>query len=131
MPLVKSTLQSALKTKIKNIEPKLKDVLDSKSKGLYKAQQQSDNRIKNLGIQTGFNISQYQQNVWTIISDEWSTVLAKEIIDILSKELSSIISDEVDKYIKSASIVVPAGQALIASVYAGTTVAPSPEANIS
>jgi hypothetical protein len=51
----------------------------------------------------------------------------EEAADIFSKQASEAI----DAYIKTATIVVPAGQAVVAGTSAGSTTTPSLPANIS
>ena len=133
MPLIKPTLEQAIKARIKALEPKLKDSLNDKGAGIYSALREIDSKMQT--VSTGFNIQQVKIDQWTLVSDEWSTALAKQIIDTLSKELSKIIADELDTYIKSATIITPPGQAVAVGTPSGpgsgSTVSPSGPATIS
>ena len=129
MPLVEATLEQAIKSKIKAIETKLQKSLDDQSLGIYSALKEIDSKMKN--TLTGFNINTVKNEQWTLISSEWSKALAKQITETLANELSTIIATEVDKYIKTASIILPPGQVLAAGTYTGATTAPSPPAIIS
>ena len=56
---------------------------------------------------------------------------AKLFAEVFDANFSYEIASHIDLYIKSASIVVPPGQAVTAGGYAGATIAPSPNALIS
>jgi hypothetical protein len=132
MPLVKSILEQKLKSRINALEPKLKDALNSKTSGLYKAQSIIDIKLTDTAPQSGFSLIKFKNDVWETTSEEWSKVLAKEIIKLLADDLSKIIADEVTNHIKTATIIVPPGQAVTAPAPAGigTTTSPSGPANI-
>lgn len=134
MSLIKKALEEKLKSRINSLEPKLKDALNSKTAGLYRAQLNIDLKLTNESPSSGFDLASYKNNVWSTTSDEWSEVLAKEIIRLLADDLSKIIADEITDYIRTATIITPAGQAVsttgTAVAQAGATTAPSPPANI-
>ncbi len=66
------------------------------------------------------------------VSDSVCEWMSDTIAPILAEELSDIIASEVTKYIKTATIIVPPGQAVTAPPPAGVgvTTAPSPPATI-
>lgn len=132
MPLISTTLEQSLKGKIKLLEPKLKQALNSKTDGLYKAQVKVDLYTSQNSPQSGFDIIKFKHDMWQKVSDEWSTVIAKEIIKILADDISKIIADSVTTYIKTATIIVPPGQAVSAPppTGIGVTTSPTPPANI-
>lgn len=132
MPLIKNVLEQTLKSRILTLEPKLFTALNSKASGIYKAQALIDVKLSDEAPTEGFDVLSYKNKVWSKTSEEWSKVLAKEIIKLLAEDISSIIADEVTTYIKSATIIVPPGQAVTAPAPAGVgvTTAPSPPANI-
>jgi hypothetical protein len=132
MPLIQSVLEQKLKSRINALEPKLKNALNSKTSGLYKAQSLIDIKLTDTSPESGFSLIKYKNDVWATTSNEWSKVLAKEIIKLLADDLSKIIASEVTSYIKSATIIVPPGQAVTAPAPAGigTTTSPSVPANI-
>ena len=134
MPLVVNTLESALKADILGIESDLQKSLDDHSNGIYSALQKIDSEAEGLA-KSGFNIDSFKKKQWGVVSQAWSTALAKQIVATLSDKLSTIIATEVDKYIKSASIIVPPGQIVATAgsptAQTGATTAPSPPALIS
>ena len=132
MPLIKFTLKEKLELRIKLLEPKLYEALNSKVTGLYKAQALIDLKLSDDPPTAGFNILTFKNKVWSRTSEEWAKVLAKEIIILLAEDISDIIADEITTYIKSATIIVPPGQAVTAPAPSGlgVTTSPSPPANI-
>tara|TARA_Y100000389_G_scaffold205124_1_gene263584 strand:+ start:11758 stop:12165 length:408 start_codon:yes stop_codon:yes gene_type:complete len=134
MPLVKSILEQKLSLRIKALEPKLYQKLNSKTSGLYKAQAMIDAKLSDEAPASGFGLYSYKNKVWTKTSDEWSKVIAKEVISILSDDLADIIAEEVTSYIKQATVIIPPGQAVTtagsAVAQTGATTAPSPPAKI-
>jgi hypothetical protein len=132
MPLIQSILEQKLKSRISALEPKLRSALNSKTAGLYKAQTLIDIKLTNDTPPSGFSLAKYKNQVWSTTSDEWSKVLAKEIIKLLAEDLSKIIAQEVTSHIKTATIIVPPGQAVTAPAPAGigTTTSPSGPAKI-
>lgn len=132
MPLIQTTLEQSLKSKIQLLETKLYQALNSKASGIYKAQALIDVKLSDEAPTEGFDVISYKNKVWTKTSEEWSKVISKEIIKLLAEDISSIIASEITTYIKSATIIVPPGQAVTAPAPAGigVTTAPSPPANI-
>lgn len=134
MPLVKNLLEEKLSLRIKALEPKLYQKLNSKTSGLYKAQAMIDAKLSDEAPTSGFGLYSYKNKVWSKTSSEWSKVIAKEVISILSEDLADIIAEEVTSYIKQATIIIPPGQVVTtagsAVAQTGATTAPSPPAKI-
>ena len=67
--------------------------------------------------------------------DSLDSIAGYSALNAKLEEASSIFSKQaseaIDAYIKSATIVVPPGQAVVAGTSAGSTTAPSAPANIS
>ncbi len=110
MALIKTVLEQALKTKILALEPKLKLAFDSKASGLFRAQFNADAKALLNPPKTGFGQIPYKKKLWETTADEWGSVIAKEVIKIIAEDISDIIATEVTSYIKSATIISPAGQ---------------------
>ncbi len=133
MPLIETTLQKALETKIKALESKLTKALDSKSDGIYKIHENLD-KIFSSNTPTGnYDADAYKKKVWETISKEWSEGLSKQFLSILAPELSKIMANEITKYIKTATIITPLGQGVqtVPTTGTGTTITPSGPATIS
>ena len=134
MALVKETLKKNISDKIKKTEKKLNDALNSKIDGIYAIQENLDKILSANIPSKNFNAEKYKKKLWETISKEWSNKLSKQIITVLAEDLSTIISDEIDKYIKSANIIIPSGIAVTtagtAAAQTGATVAPSSPAQI-
>lgn len=138
MPLIKATLQTAIKTRIKALEPDFIKKLDggplsiqiANASTIYDALGKIKTKCEYLGKTGAYNESIVKQ----ITANEWSNAIAKQVIALLADEVSKIVADEVDKYIKSATIIVPPGQAVYAADSVGggpgATTAPSPPAQI-
>lgn len=138
MPLVKSVLQTAIKTRIKALEPKFIKKLDggplsiqiANAETIYDALGNIQTKCKSLAEADAYN----EMIVKQISANEWSNAIAKQVIALLADEISKIIADEVDTFIKSATIIVPPGQAVYAADSVGggpgTTTAPSSPATI-
>lgn len=138
MPLVKSVLQTAIKTRIKALEPKFIKKMDggplsvqiANAETIYDALDNIQTKCKALAGAGAYN----EMIVKQISANEWSNAIAKQVIDLLADEISKIIADEVDTFIKSATIIVPPGQAVYAADSVGggpgTTTAPSSPATI-
>lgn len=132
--LNKIKLKQDLKKDIKNIQKDLYDDLNDKSKGIYDLHKRLSEKMTDMIPNSEFDIDEYNDKVWTIISEEWSKTLSERIINTLSEKLSEIISDRMTSYIKSATITVPPGQATSTTTPAGAlpgvTSSISPKANI-
>jgi oligoendopeptidase F len=139
MPLIKTVLETGIKTRIKALEPKFIKSLDggplsvqiANAETIYDALGNIRTKCQALGAAGAYSEIIVKQ----ITSNEWSNAIAKQVIDLLADEVSKIVADEVDKYIKSATVIVPPGQALYAGDSTGggpgATTAPSPPALIS
>jgi hypothetical protein len=120
MPLIKPNLKSALKN---GIEPKIQDKTKiAFKKAMEKFREESAKAVGSNG----------STDVFSTAVEAASTVFSNEMKK-LAEDLSTTISNEIDSYIKSATIVIPPGQAVTAPPPAGTgaTIAPSPPAQIS
>jgi len=161
MPLVKQTLQTALKTQIEAqlktefLKPVTKEKLRKHLDGGAENGKKTDavnisgallnikeisqqiaitpsTDLTNSLLQTEELVRKATANEWANgVSDSVCEWLADTIAPIIAEKLSSIIATNVDTYIKSATIVVPPGQILNAGGYPGATTAPSPPATIS
>jgi hypothetical protein len=156
MPLVPSTLESAIKTKLQNeflkpdIKKSLREQLDGGSSS--GALTQSNNISKALGnisiatrsinFGTSDNLASQEagiEAVKRVTSNEWSNALSDSICEWMSSEISTIIAKviatEVTNYIKTATIIIPPGQVVATAgspaAQTGSTTAPSPPAQIS
>jgi hypothetical protein len=139
MPLIKTVLETGIKSRIKLLEPNFIKNLDggplaiqiANAETIYGALGNINTKCKALSASGGWN----EMIVKQITANEWANAIAKQVIDLLADEVSKIVADEVDKYIKSATIIVPPGQALYAGDSVGggpgATTAPSPPALIS
>jgi len=139
MPLIKTVLETGIKTRIKALEPKFIKNLDggplsiqiANAETIYDALGNIATKCQALGAAGAYS----SQIVKQISANEWSNAIAKQVIDLLADEVSKIVADEVDKYIKSATVIIPPGQALYAGDSVGggpgATTAPSPPALIS
>jgi hypothetical protein len=120
MPLVKPSLKTALKS---GIEPKIAEKTKiAFKKAMEKFREESAKAVGTNG----------STDVFSTAVEAASTVFSNEMKK-LAEDLSTTISNEVDTYIKSATIIVPPGQAVTAPppAGAGATIAPSPPATIS
>lgn len=120
MPLIKPTFKNALKS---GMEPKIQQ----KSRDAFKKAMQ-----KFIEETQNSKSGDKYVDVFTNAVNAASTVFSDEMKK-LADDLSTTISNEVDIYIKSATIIVPPGQAVTAPppAGAGATIAPSPPATIS
>ena len=119
MPLIKSSLEQKLKSRILALEPKLYDALKKKTTGLYKAQLLVDQKISDTPPSSGFDIYKFKNKLWQANADEWGKVIAKEVIKLLAEDISGIIADEMDTFIKSATIITLPGQQVVTATPAG------------
>ena len=161
MPLVKQTLQSALKTEIEAqlkaefIKPSTKEKLRKRLDGGPENGKKTDAvdingallNIKEIVQQVSLtpatdlvnNIFQTEETIRKATANEWANGvsdsvcewLADTVAPMIADKLSAIIATNVDIYIKSATITIPPGQVLVAGAYPGATTAPSPPALIS
>lgn len=115
MPLIPITLQIALESKL---ESKGKEAL---KKAMEKFKEKSEAEASKPAGE--------QSDVFSAALAEASTAFGQEL-----KKLGADIATEVDKYIKTATIIVPPGQAVATAgspaAQVGVTTAPSPPALI-
>ncbi len=124
MPLIETTLQKALETKINGLESELTKALDSKTDGIYKIHENLD-KILSANTPTGnYDAEAYKKKVWETISKEWSESLSKQLLSILAPELSKIMANEITKYIKGATLVILPGvvAGAVATIPPGSTI---------
>lgn len=138
MPLVKATLEAGIKSRIKLLEPNFIKKLDggplqiqvANATSIYDALGKIKTKCQVFGAANGYN----EMIIKQITSNEWANAIAKQVIDLLADEVSKIVAEEVDKYIKTATVIVPPGQVVATSggtSQVGATTAPSPPAVIS
>lgn len=139
MPLVKSALEAGIKSRIKLLEPNFIKKLDggplqiqiANATSIYDALGKIKSKCQYLSQSGSFT----EEIVKQISANEWANAIAKQVIALMADEVSKIVADEVDKFIKSATIIVPAGQAVYAADSVGggvgTTTSPAPPATIS
>jgi hypothetical protein len=139
MPLIPTTLELAIKTKLElefknpTIKLSLQRQLDGGPlSGAISNAKNIDNALRNinlisasLGMGSSDNpasIMASQQTIKRTTSNEWASGIADAVCEWMSKEISDIIAkviaDEVTKYIKTATITIPPGQ--LVSGVAGT-----------
>lgn len=119
MPLVKTVLETGIKTRIKALEPNFIKKLDggplsiqiANATTIYDAIDKIKNKCQALGQLGAYDERVIQQ----VTSNEWANAIAKQVIALLADEVSKIVADEVDKFVKSATIIVPPGQAVYAA----------------
>jgi len=142
MPLIKSALQfgieNTLKTEFRkdSVKYSLRKYLDGGSSvGAKTSAKSIDTALGNINllakavnagkadnlpsqVAAGTLIKKITANEWAnAISDSVSEWMSSEIAPIIAK----VIADEVDKYIKSATIITPAGQITAGTSPAGPT----------
>ena len=160
MPLVKQTLQTALKTEIEAqlkaefLKPTTKEKLRKKLDGGPENGKKTDavdingalinireivqqlstspsTELVNALSQTEERIRKATANEWANgVSDSVCEWLSDTVAPIIADKLSAIIATNVDIYIKSATIIIPPGQA-VATTPVPVTASPSPPALIS
>lgn len=121
MSLVKPTLESGIKSAL---EPLFSN---HTNKAFYDAMEKfievSSKQQGNTGV-----------DVFNDANTQAAKVFSEEMM-LLADDIAKVISDQVDTYIKSATIIVPSGQAVAttgtAAAQAGATVNSSPPAEIS
>lgn len=118
MPLVKTILETGIKTKIKALE---KDFIKKLDGGTLDSQSANAETISEAlvnissksqalsSIGASFDINLIQ----SLSSNEWANAIAKQVITLLADEVSKIVADEVDKYIKTATIIDAEGRPCI------------------
>jgi hypothetical protein len=152
MPLIPTTLELAIKTKLElefkkpTIKLSLQKQLDGGPlSGAISNAKNIDNALRNIGLigaalamGTSDNPASQlasKQAIKRTTSNEWASGIADAVCEWMSKEISDIlakvIADEVTKYIKTATIIVPPGQVVtgVAGTYpvvASTTSPSSP-----
>jgi len=138
MPLIKTVLETGIKSRIKLLEPEFIKKLDggplaiqiANAENIYDALGKIKTKCQAFGVAGGYNEAVIKQ----ITSNEWANAIAKQVIDLLADEVSKIVADEVDKYIKTATVIIPTGQVVATSggtSQVGVTTTPSPPALIS
>lgn len=138
MPLIKTVLETSIKTRIKALEPKFIKNLDggplsiqiANAENIYDALGNIRNKCQALSAVGAYS----EQIVKQVSANEWANAIAKQVIDLLADDISKIIAEEVDRYIKTATVIVPPGQVVATSggtSQVGATTAPSPPAVIS
>lgn len=156
MPLVPTTLENAIKTKLElefkkpEVKTSLQKQLDggplagklSSAKNISKALGNISlaGKALSMGVSTD-PASQLasKQIIKKTTANEWASGIADAVCEWLSKEVSAIIAktiaDEVTTYIKTATIIIPPGQVVATAgspaAQTGATTAPSPPAQIS
>lgn len=155
MPLVPTTLETAIKTKLE-IEfkrPEIKLALQTQLdggplSGKLSNAKNIDNALRNIGL-VGLALSMgvstnpasqlaSKQIIKKTTANEWASGIADAVCEWMSKEISEvlakIIADEVTTYIKTATVIVPPGQTVtgIAGTYpvVAATTTPSAPATI-
>ena len=142
MPLIKPTLQTAIETTLRtefkkeSVKQSLRKYLDGGSSvGAKTSAKSIDKALGNINllskavnagkadnlpsqVAAGTLIKKITANEWAnAISDSVSEWMASDIAPIIAK----VIADEVDKYIRSATIITPAGQITAGTSPAGPT----------
>lgn len=115
MPLNKSTLDVSIKTQLEPlIASKTKDAY---YKAMQKFREVSSTQVGNTG-----------KDIFDSANSQASQVFS-DMMKKLSADISKVVSENVDIFVKSATIIVPPGQAVTTAgspaAQAGSTVAPS------
>lgn len=151
MPLVKTTLETGIKTTLQNefkkstIKESLRKLLDgdgfngriSSAKNISDALDNIKDGVESVALLPSdvLNPDQAQDLIKRYTCNEWSNAISESVAEWMSKEIAPIIaktiSDQVDTYIKTATIIVQPGIAVATSGGAGSTTAPSAPAVIS
>lgn len=155
MPLILPTLENGIKSLLeadfkkpavkeslrKQIDGGRDDGNKTSAKTLKVAYDNIKTRSKSIGSNTADTgkATDSEEEIKKIAANEHANAIADAVCEWLSKEIAPIIAkniaSEVDKYIKSATIIIPPGQVLYAADSAGggpgSTTAPSPPALIS
>ena len=151
MPLVKTTLESGIKTaletefKSSNTKKSLRKLLDGNSSaGKLSSAKNIADALDNIEKGTEavsslpadqLNSSYVQDLIKQFMCNEWANAISECVSEWMSDEIAPIIAktiaDQVDIYIKSATIITPPGQAVVTSTGPGSTTTPSQPALIS
>lgn len=159
MPLIPTLLETALKTQIEaklkiefkkpSVKESLRTQIDGGSLAGFKSDAENlSDAYDNIKDKTE-NILSYtpdlpgsdvlsQELIKRIVSNEHANAISDAICEwlsdtiapIVAKELSAIIATEVTTYIKTVTVIVPPGQAVVGALGAGATTTPSPPAII-
>ncbi len=156
MPLIKQTLQSGIETKLKTVftseetKADLREKLDggllsgvkTGTETLYDAFEAIKDRTEQiLGFEydpTGLVAANSEELIRKVSSNEQANAIAEAICEWMADEIAPAIAeavaDNVDTFIKSATIIVPPGQAITGAnaggPVTGSTIAPSSPASI-
>jgi hypothetical protein len=119
MPLIPSSLESNIKNQLEPL------ITEHTQQAFYKAMEKFSEIASTQTGNTG-------KDIFSVANQEASVVFSNEMKN-LAKDIASVVSINVDIYIKSATIIVPPGQAVTAPPPAGvgTTTSPSAPATIS
>ena len=144
MPLVKDVLKTGIETNLKNkllLDPKVKDSLRKKLDGgvLSGARTGSNNldqahkaiKLKTVTILSleydpgGSAADVAEKIIQRVTANELANAISEAMVEWMAEQIvpaiAAVVANNVDKYIKSATIITPAGQITAGTSPAGPT----------